>query len=258
MTREKRIVDQRWLLKMVVSDEINWREALDVITALKKPWHTKEWKEQRKILLAAQCENCGTSTPPLVLQHTWHPVPVYKLFYKERKKYDDEWQLWKQSHKPEVDASSLLPDRDGCPKCGSPTIRYRKRADTWICVSKPLGVTCGNVFDTPVRVVSYEAIRVLEKAAAQKIQDAFDEAFGIGKKVIVMALEQNIRYLSLKDTKTLCKRCAFVEDKIKMVLCNICKNKYHSVKYDRCSSCAGKNVAEDLENNKMEFERQGR
>ena len=249
MITEQKNIDQRVLLKKVISDEMNWRDALNIITSLKKPWHTKEWKEQRKILLATQCENCGTSAPPFVLQHTWHPTPIYKLFYKAQKKYEDEWLSWKQSHTVEVDTSSLFPDMDGCPKCGSTTIRYRKIAQTWICTSKPAGITCGNVFDTPIRVVSHEAIRNLEKAADQNLHDAFYEAFGIGKKVTITALEHNIRYLSLKDTKTFCKRCAFVVDKTNMVLCNVCKNKYHSKKYDRCSSCAGKDTPENLEVN---------
>ncbi|GAB1470234.1 hypothetical protein MASR2M66_11110 [Chloroflexota bacterium] len=239
MAKEQQAIDQRELLEKVTSNEINWRDALDIITSLKKPWHTKEWKEQRKVLLAPQCENCGSTIPPLVLQHTWHPTPIHKLFYTARKKYENEWHVWKQTHTFEVDTSSLRPDTDGCPKCGSTTIRYRKKAQTWICVSKPKGVTCGNVFDTPIRVISPAAIWGIEKAVSRKLQDAFDEEFGVGKKVVITALQHNIRYISLKDTKTLCKRCAFVEDKTKMILCSICKNKYHSKKYDRCSACAG-------------------
>ena len=231
------------LLKKVITNEVNWKDVRKIIRSLKKPWQTKEWKEKRKLLLASQCENCGTTTPPLVLQHTWHPTPLYKLFYKARKKYQNERLIWEQSHTVEIDTASLIPDTDGCPKCGSTTIRYRKRASTWICVSKPLdirlGITCGNVFDNPIRVVSHQTIRKLEKDASQTIQDNFDEEFGIGKKVIVLHIEHNLRYLSLKDTKTLCKRCAFVEDKTKLVLCNVCRENYHSKKYDRCSTCAG-------------------
>lgn len=237
-------IDQRELLQKVLSNEINWKEALKIIQPTRKPWHTKEWKEKRKILLASQCQNCGTTKPPLVLQHTWHPTPLHKLFYNARKKYQNEWILWQQSHTIEIDKSSLIPDADGCPKCGSTTIRYRKRAKTWICVSKPAGDTCENVFHNPIRVVSHRAISKLEKHSGQQIQDDFDEEFGIGKKVTITAIEHQIRYLSLKDTKTLCKRCAFVEDKTKMVLCNLCMATYHSKRYDRCSACAGIDTTE--------------
>jgi uncharacterized paraquat-inducible protein A len=90
-----------------------------------------------------------------------------------------------------------------------------------------------------MQVISPVTIRSLERTAQQDVQDAFDEEFGIGRKVITKALEHTIRYLSLKDTKTLCKRCAFVEDRTRMILCAVCREKYHSKKYDRCSGCAG-------------------
>lgn len=239
-------INQHELLKKVLSNEVSWKDALQLMQPTRKPWHTKEWKEKRKVLLASQCQNCGTTTPPLVLQHTWHPTPLHRLFYNARKKYQNEWLLWKQSHPMEIDTSSLIPDADGCPKCGSTTIRYRKKAKTWICVSKPGGIACGNIFDHPVRVVSHRTIGRLEKAASQKIQDDFDEEFGIGKKVAILFIEQQLRYLSLKDTKTLCKRCAFVEDRTRLVLCNLCGRNYHSRKYDRCSKCAGMDTSELL------------
>jgi hypothetical protein len=233
---------QRELLGKVLSGDVHWAEAVQVIQSARKPWHTKEWKEQRQLLLASHCQSCSTTTPPLVLQHTWHPTPLYRLFYNARRKYKKEWLLWKQSHAVEVDTATLVPDADGCPKCGSTTIRYRKTTGTWVCTAraiKPSGQACGHVFNEPLRVLSRRAVRKLEKAAAQKMQDDFDEQFGIGRKVTITALEQQIRYLSLEDTKTLCKRCAFVEDRTRMVLCTICRKNYHSKKYDCCSACAG-------------------
>jgi hypothetical protein len=236
-------VDQRELLQAVLSkvlaDEMGWMDARDILTSLKRPWYTKEWKEARRELLASQCAACGTTTPPLVLQHTWHPTPLHKLFYAARRKYRNEWVAWQGSHRVEVDRSSLSADSDGCPTCGSTAIRYRKRAGSWVCASKHGGLTCGNVFENPIRVISPRIIKALERTARQNVQDAFDEEFGIGKKVMIKALEHNIRYLSLKDTKTLCKRCAFVEDRTRMILCDLCKKNYHSKKYECCSACAG-------------------
>jgi hypothetical protein len=239
--------EQRDLLNKVLSNEIDWREALKIITTLDKSWKSKEWKEKRKEKLASHCEKCNSTTPPLVLQHTWHPKPISELFFKAREDYLPQWMLWKQSHPISVDASSLIPDADGCPTCGSTTIRFRKRAKTWICASKSHGITCGNVFEAPVRVISNEAIKKLEKIAYKKTQEEFDDEYGIGKKVTAIAIEQHLRYTSLKDTKTLCKKCAFVEDKTDMVLCQVCKKNYHSKKYNRCSSCAGIDTTESRE-----------
>jgi uncharacterized paraquat-inducible protein A len=227
------------VLVKVSADEMGWIEAREILTSLKKPWTTKEWKEARKGLLGAACESCGTTTPPLVLQHTWHPTPLYKLFYAARRKYRAAWDVWRESHPLQVDLSALPADEDGCPRCGSTTIRHRKRSGTWVCAARLAGVTCGHVFEAPLRVISPATVRALERTAAQEVQDTFDEEFGIGRKVITKALEGQLRYLSLKDTKTLCKRCAFVEDRTRMILCTVCREKYHSKKYDRCSSCAG-------------------
>jgi hypothetical protein len=244
LVKQKLKMDQRALLHEILSkvsaDEMGWIEARVILTSLKKPWYTKEWKEQRKILLASACESCGTTTPPLVLQHTWHPTPLYKLFYAARRKHRGEWDAWKAAHPLEVDLSALTADQDGCPRCGSTTIRHRKRAETWVCDSRAGGFLCGHVFESPLRVISPVAIRSVQRKAAQDQQDAFDEAFGIGRKAVTRALEGQVRYLSLKDTKTLCKRCAFVEDRTRMILCDVCKEKYHSKKYDRCSGCKSK------------------
>ena len=239
-------IDQRELLKKVISDEINWREALDIISSQKKSWSTKEWKEKRKAKLKSYCEKCGSTTPPLIIQHTWHPTPLTQLFYEARNEYIPQWILWKETHPINVDTLFMIPDADGCPKCGSTTIRFRKKAMTWICVSKPLGVTCGYEFETPIRVVSNDAIRKLQNSAFQKSRDEFYDEYGIGKKVIVKAIEQHLRYTSFVNTKTLCKRCAFVEDRTDLILCSICHKYYHSKKVDRCSHCAGIDASVDF------------
>ena len=39
----------------------------------KPAWSTKEWKEKREAILKDACEQCGSTKPPLVVQHFWHP-----------------------------------------------------------------------------------------------------------------------------------------------------------------------------------------
>jgi ssDNA-binding Zn-finger/Zn-ribbon topoisomerase 1 len=174
-----------------------------------------------------------------VIQHTWHPSKVEWLFKIERQVYAEQWRQWKEDYPIQVDSSHLLPDADGCPKCGSTTIRYRMRANTWICVHKPKGITCGHVFETPVRVVSYTAVKELEDAALKVVRFEFDDHYGIGLRVATIALQQHLQYISMVNTKTLCKRCAFVEDRTNMVLCTTCKKNYHSRSAPRCPACSG-------------------
>jgi len=233
------MTDPHELLSKLSKGEIDWRDALKALETLPKPWHTKEWKAKRKEKLGSACENCGTTQPPLVMQHTWHPTRVEFLFKRERQPYAEQWKEWREDHPIQVDSSHLLPDADGCPKCESTTIRYRMRAATWICVHKPKGLTCGHVFTTPVRVVSNAAVHELELAARKVVQEAFDDQYGIGKRVATIALQHHLQYISLANTKTLCKRCAFVEDRTDMVLCSECKRNYHSKSFPRCAACSG-------------------
>jgi len=232
-------VDLLKLKQGVQSGALSWQEALAIVARPKKLWNTAEWRTKRKRILASSCAQCGTSTPPLVLQHTWQPRSLPKLFDQVRSKYYADWLLWKEKHPIVIDTSSVAPDADGCPKCHSPTIRYRKKANNWKCVAQEHGVACGNVFDKPIRVVSHATITGLSRIARQKRQEEFDSAFGVGKEVSILAIEQHRRYMSMQDTITLCKRCAFVADRTRMVLCNICRSNYHSRRYSCCSKCAG-------------------
>ncbi len=165
------------------------------------------------------------------------------MFYQLRREHS-QWHSWMQEHPIVIDLSSIAPDADGCPKCESTTIKYRARTGTWVCSCKAGGVNCGEEFTTPIRVVSHRTLRDLTKIARQKSQAAFEDKFGIGRQVTILAIEEHLRYMSLEDTKTLCKRCAFVEDKTGMLLRGICSKRYHSKCYDRCSTCAGVDTSE--------------
>jgi hypothetical protein len=229
------------LREKVDTGALAWQEARTLLESKMgdRPWASKEWKQKRDARLAKSCRQCGSTTPPLILQHTAKRVLFNKLFVDTRHLHWERWQSWKEEHPIEVDVSSLPLDGRACPKCGSGTIRYFVKEGTWKCLCKTGGVFCHHIFTTPTLVVFYETTHKLEKVAKQQRQDDFDEAYQVGKQTIIRAIDQDIRYLSMEDTVTLCKRCAFVADRTEMVLCEICKAKYHSKRYDRCSKCAG-------------------
>lgn len=237
-------MDAHEILSKLSAGAIQWQDALAALKALPPSWQTKQWKQRRLERLGPCCEACGTTKPPLVMQHTWHPSTIEWLFKNERRNYTEQWKEWRDARPIQVDTSHLIPDADGCPKCGSPTVRFRKRAGHWKCVAMREGVTCGYTFSTPIRVVSYAAVHVLELAARKVVQEAFDDHYGIGLRVANIALQQHLQYISLADTKTLCKRCAFVEDKTSLVLCEACKENYHSRYKPCCDACAGIDTSE--------------
>lgn len=60
----------------LIADEITWSEALEQlkIIAKKKPWHYKEWKEERQEVIQDCCSSCGSKSEIMVLQHLHHPL----------------------------------------------------------------------------------------------------------------------------------------------------------------------------------------
>jgi len=211
-------VDQGELKQKLLANQISWQDALALITSSNSPpWKTKEWKLKRDSLV--------------------------QLFRDIRADYSNEWNVWKEKYPISIDLSNIPLDANVCPKCFSQTIKFRKTLKNWKCLAQESGVFCHHIFETPICRVSKDVFKALEKEAWKKQLEAFDTAFGIGVKAVLAAIDQHTRYLSMKDTITLCKRCAFVADKTKLVLCNICKENYHKPHYSRCAKCAGFEVS---------------
>ena len=101
------------------------------------------------------------------------------------------------------------------------------------------GVNCGQVFEVPLKLVSPQAVYALKKEFRARLRAEFDEQRGVGRQVVLTTIEEHLRYLTLEDTTTYCKRCAFVADKTGMILCSECNKNYHKRHYSRCSKCAG-------------------
>lgn len=54
---------------------ITWdsaREKLHIFFSKRKPWHTKEWKLTRAEIIGSCCQQCGSESKPLVIQHFSH------------------------------------------------------------------------------------------------------------------------------------------------------------------------------------------
>ena len=59
----------------------------------------------------------------------------------------------------------------------------------------------------------------------------------IYKEVLLLSLDDDIKYLSFEDTITACKKCAFNFDMNYMELCPICNKYYKGVSYPTCIQC---------------------
>lgn len=194
--------------------EIAWQTVLELFESTPyRPWATKSWKEMRSRRIDSKCSTCG-GIQSLVLQHTRQPPKPSTILRRYESRNRGAIREWLAAHPPKLDLSGISKDADACPKCGSQVLRYRKLANDWVCVGVQSGVACGHQFSESVKQVSKWVIRDLEDAHAQAEKLRFFDETGLGLQAVREALSLMIRYLTMKDTRTLCKKCAFIEDRL--------------------------------------------
>lgn len=182
-----------------------------------KPWHTAWWKAQRSERIGSECATCGSADLPLVLQHTWQPVSWREAL---RQVGPPNWDWWKERH-PLPRPEPPLIDRPVCPQCGSIRVRPRKRTNDWVCHAGQCGAPherhADYAFPEPkielrpdkktIRREREELSRTRWQAWRQSTEGAEHSL-----KALRLCIEDSKRYLSFRDTKTLCRSCAGRED----------------------------------------------
>ena len=192
-----------------------------------KPWHTAWWKAQRSERIGSECVTCGSADPPLVLQHTWQPVSWRDAL---RQVGPPNWDWWKERHPlPHVDGPERpLIDRPVCPQCGSIRVRPRRRTNDWVCHAGQCGAPHERHADYTFPEPKIElrpdtkAIRQQKRAISLEYQELSrarwqawlqsPESAENRLKALRLCIEDSKRYLSFRDTKTLCRTCAGRED----------------------------------------------
>jgi len=242
------------------AEELFWRDFKED----KRSWHTKDWKERRAKVIKDKCEICS-SKEALTLQHLSHPTK-----YNEHKKVvTKEYTRSYIESNPTVDKDefSLHIKKNYeyipvplCPNCESryPNERTRK-TPRYLCT------VCRDEFDETIDksvdkllaifFENEEAAEVRDKCfiskdrwrnkhhlptakywfQREKAKTRYNEE--IGKKTLLLTLDDNIKYLSFEDTITACKRCAYSYDKHSMELCPKCKEYYKAIQYPSCIQC---------------------
>lgn len=192
------------------------------------PWHWKSWKSARLKVLGNACETCGAGREAIL--YVQHTVRLPKITdHKERAKSE----LAGREFEP-IDYAGLRQQmyairdgtepemRDCCPLCGSLSIQYRKKAATWICNSKSTGQYCAHVFEVPAKkpALTPDQKKSIKREKRQTWRDIILNRDDDWMRNAMLGWIDEMRvYLSLKHTKTLCKRCAFLED---MTDCKSC------------------------------------
>ncbi|MGP9666509.1 hypothetical protein [Psychrobacter sp. AOP31-A1-22] len=239
--------------QQLLSDEISWSEALDSLKTArkKKPWQNKEWKLERARLIKDSCAQCGQSDVDsiMVLQHLWQPKKFKSVLSgikggciaanaEAKKNYIAERK------KKSVKLNNIVVgDRACCPKCESVSIKLVKSTQEWKCYGTKSRktksgysrqITCGHSFKNPATTKEFtveqknEINKIKKKiwsdACAKFNVEPKEIAERYGKQVVLESFDDSERYYSLKDTATFCKKCAYLMDVKKLLLCPNCKD----------------------------------
>lgn len=211
----------------LTESSISVDQALAELTTGAKPWHTAWWKEQRAARIGSECVTCGSTTPPLVLQHTWQPAKWKEALDRVE---PPNWEWWKERHPLPPIPTHECPviNRRVCPHCGSIRVSQRKKRGGWACDAGQSGAPHelhADYYSPEPKIES----RPDRKKNAQMKRDtwaahqilitnrwqAWRESAECAEhqlRALRLSIEDSKRYLSFQDTKTLCRPCAARED----------------------------------------------
>lgn len=229
------------------SDKIDYKEAFEKLKSLPKPWHTSYWKKMRDLHLKDKCEKCGSNEKPLVIQHYKQP----EKFREVKNKFGEEYiEKFKNIFSEMITEEKLQHYLDFhsekriiCPICENVSVRIRKATKDMICAKKHVFKKGKKVtYFTASRTIDYKRARnsAINKLRYEWVKHCFEVYdLEIGKKALLLSMEQGIEYRKFKYIKTYCKRCAAIEDDVvpDYALCSQCNENYHHPNYDICYNC---------------------
>lgn len=206
------------------------KEANKLLSALPKPWHSKEWKEKRALLLKSNCEDCGSSEN-LVLQHTWQPPKWRNLRAANNTSYmqsalflKDALAYYEKNQTGFKEWLAQKKEANKCPKCLRKTQVFKS--------GKIYCAKCKKHYKDYELKCSY---RIQSGSFITNISKNYPENYteeDLKLFISIFYAETNyseikdyldhltfkesylnhLRYMSMMDTKTSCKICAAKED----------------------------------------------
>jgi len=206
--------DMKRLKEEFYSGIVDDKFVQDILSQPWNPWQYAEWKSLRDLKIKDFCEICG-KTSDLILQHTVQPRKISTIIYNLVSEEYEAFQLYIEQHINEIQLP--LPVNVNkvpvCPKCGSSRVRYRMRKKNYVCEKTRNAVICKHEFTIPDFGYDERDIDKAEKKRRSILKDLFCHERNLYHRAAEIALEEIVIYLNLDKTKTLCNKCAFIEDK---------------------------------------------
>jgi len=219
-TYEKReyrltLTDMSLLQRKFLSGEVDNKYVQDILNnIIWRPEQYAEWESTRNLKIENSCENCGKTTN-LVLQHTKQPRTFNKIVYELVGANYEAFQIFMEQKINEIELplDKNIKKVPVCPKCGSSRVRYRMRKNNYVCEKSRDRVICKYEFTEPQYGYDEGDILRAEKKRKSQLRDMFCHEHNLYQKSTEISLEEIIEYLNMEHVKTLCNKCAFIEDK---------------------------------------------
>lgn len=182
-----------------------------------KPWSEKEWKIKKDKIIKNVCENCE-SQDKLTLQHTKQPRKINAIIYGIVEELYEEYLVFLNENINTIELTfpENIQKVPVCPLCGSSKVHLRIRgtnSGTYVCNKSRNYVVCKHKFITPAYGYGEIDIKDAEKKREALIRNKFCEIRGLLPIAVEICLKEIIEYLNFDNTKTLCNKCAFIEDR---------------------------------------------
>ncbi len=218
-------------------DEVSVRDILNNIVW--RPWQYVEWRDRREKKIKGVCETCG-ETADLILQHTRQQRKSKDIIFDLIGIQYEELLKYYREHENEIELPIPVNIKKVpvCPKCGSSKVRHRMRANNYVCEKSRNYVKCKHEFTIPDYGIDERDIKQAEKKRRSLLRDRFCKEQGIYNKAAEISLKEIITYLEMVYVKTLCRKCAFIEDRTTVRLCQFCAKNYHPKWRPMCKECA--------------------
>ena len=227
-------------------------------TSTIKPWHTKEWKEQRDKIIndCSVCELCG-SKENLVIHH---PNSKNRETIKK--------EVWQDFYKWFCDEySKTYPPIREISNCYTGEKHHRHESHpNWHPINRKHRDDAHNRdSNIETRDDCVNASATYREHNNERWRKMWDESKQQNKDIIKSKIDEitsieNKKYMDFEDIQVLCKRCHWATHR-GMDLCPVCKQKYKKKQYKTCFDClpddAKKQILGDIEDDiDIDFEKE--
>jgi hypothetical protein len=182
-----------------------------------KPWLQKEWKIKKDKIIKKVCKNCE-SQDKLTLQHTKQPRKINAIIYGLVDENYEEYHVFLNENINTIELTfpENLTKVPVCPQCGSSQVHLRIRgtnSGNYVCIKSSNNVICNYKFISPYYGYGENDVKDAEKRREGLLRNKFCEIKGLLRIAVEICLNEIIEYLNFDNTKTLCNKCAYIEDR---------------------------------------------